>query len=321
MRRYILLLVLLTSFTTGGLTQKGQFIQDKYPEQKVSIKPDTIELHGTFLNPVLKEVPLVIIIQGSGPTDRDGNNLYMSNNSLKYLAQRLYEQGIATLRFDKRGIAESGAGKIDESTMLFEDSGKDIVAWTEYIKKNLGNFSSVTLLGHSEGALHAILTAQSYKVDKAISLAGPGHPLGDIINKQLLTQPEMLREAAAVIIDSLEAGHEVKEVDPMLFALFRPSIQPFLRSWMKYQPTKEIAKLNIPVLVIQGDNDIQVSVDNAELLHEACQDGRLVIIPEMNHILKISGREFAENFASYSDPVLPVSKDLIEHLTEFIKAR
>lgn len=318
-RQVLVLLGLVSLFTVQVFGQKIQPAEIKYNEQIISIKPDSIELHGTLLKPYLKSVPLIVIIQGSGPTDRDGNNPYMSNNSLKFLAQQLFDQGIATIRFDKRGIAKSGLGKMDESKVVFEDSGKDVIAWTEYVKE-MGSFSSVTFLGHSEGALHAILTAQNYKVDKVISIAGPGYPLGDIINTQLVSQPDVLKQAAAVIIDSLEAGHDVKEINPMLFSLFRPSVQPFLRSWMKYKPTEEIAKLNIPILIIQGDNDIQVSVDNAELLHKASDKSQLVVVPQMNHVLKISGRELSENMASYSDPISPISVELVNHIAKFIKS-
>lgn len=310
----------MSLYNTQLFSQNMPNQQSTYPEQKISIQPDSIQLNGTFLRPNMKSVPLVVFVQGSGPTDRDGNNIYMTNNSLKYLAHRLYDHGIATLRFDKRGIAESGSGQVDESKVVFEDSSKDVQSWLEFCKQ-MGSFSSITILGHSEGALHAILTAQNYKVDKLIAVAGPGYPLGKIINTQLQMQPDTLRKVAAVIIDSLEAGHEVKQINPMLLSLFRPSVQPFLRSWMKYNPTDEIAKLDIPVLIVQGDNDIQVSVDNAELLHKASSKSQLVIVTDMNHVLKLTGRDISQNMSSYSDPVAPVATQLVNSIVDFIKVK
>ena len=145
----------------------------------------TGDIQGTVLiADTTKVTPIVLIISGSGPTDRNGNNPMMSNNSLKMLAEGFAEKGIASLRFDKRGIAESKNAGVNESELRFENYVDDVKAWCELIKKDK-RFSDLIILGHSEGSLIGMISSREAKVDKFISIAGAGFPAGDILLKQL----------------------------------------------------------------------------------------------------------------------------------------
>jgi uncharacterized protein len=252
----------------------------------ISLQTETGKVEGTLLIPDREnKVPLVLIIAGSGPTDRDGNNPVMKNNSLKMLAEGLAENGIASLRYDKRGVGESKDAGLSESELRFEHYVQDAKAWVDYLSKD-SRFSEFVILGHSEGSLIGMIATQNPDVTKFISLAGVGTPAGEIIREQLKPQPPFVLEQSLPILEKLEKGETVDEVPPMLFSLFRPSVQPYLVSWFRYDPRQELAKLNKPILIIQGTTDLQVGVDDAEKLANANERAELRIIEEMNHILK-----------------------------------
>ena len=122
-------------------------------------------------------------------------------------------------------------------------------------------------------------------------------------------------------IDSLKNGHTIENVDPAYFALLRPSVQPYLISWFKYDPQVEIKKLIIPIQIVQGDTDIQVRTDDAELLKTAAPEAKLVIINGMNHIFKPSSSDRQENVATYRDPDFPIMQELVNSITKFILGR
>ena len=192
----------------------------------------------------------------------------------------------------------------------------DVKDWIQYLKKDK-RFDQIIIAGHSEGSLIGMIAAKE-NIDKYISISGPGKPANEIIKEQLENQTTAIKETAFPIIDSLSHGFLVKKVHLMLFSLFRPSVQPYLISWFKYDPAKEIASLNIPTLIVQGDNDLQVSVNDAELLFQAKKNSKKIIIPNMNHVLKIVGNIKEENIKSYNNPNLPVSSELIQGIVNFV---
>lgn len=288
-------------------------------EETVTLVTKTGEIKGSILLPPLaKKQPLVLIISGSGPTDRNGNNPVMTNNSLKMLAGELQKQGIASLRFDKRGIGESKNAGLKESDLRFEHYVEDVKAWIELIKVDK-RFSEIIILGHSEGSLIGMIAAQKSAVKKFISVAGPGIPAGDIIREQLKAQPPFVLSQSLPIIAKLENGETVDEVPQMLNSLFRPSVQPYMVSWFKYNPQIEIAKLDKPILVIQGTTDIQVSVSDADKLNEANSKSQKFIIEGMNHVLKEAEANRQKNIQTYSMPNLPLKTELAEAVVKFIK--
>ena len=306
-----IMMVLLTSFFSNVI-----FSQPK--EETIVLTTESGAVFGTLLLPESSNViPIVLIIAGSGPTDRNGNNPMMVNNSLKMLAEGLSDNSIASIRFDKRGIAESKNAESKESDLRFENYINDVKAWCDLIKKD-SRFSDLIILGHSEGSLIGMIASQENHVDKFISLAGPGFPAAEILRRQLKEQPPLVLEMSAPIIDKLEKGELVTNAPEMLYALFRPSVQPYLISWFKYNPQLEISKLNIPILIIQGTTDIQVSVQDADMLSASNTDSKTVIIEKMNHILKEAEADRTKNIQTYSNSKLPLKEALIPAIANFI---
>ena len=289
-----------------------------FKETPAVLKINKDQIFGTLTTPDLtKKYPVALIIAGSGPTDRDGNNPMMKNNSLKMLAEALAKNGIASLRFYKRGIAESKtAGGVSESHLVFENYVEDVKSWINYLKQDK-RFSKIIVIGHSEGSLIGMLGGS--KADKFISIAGAGESADLLLKKQISSKSvKQIENMTFPIIDSLKNGFTVKKVDPMLNSLFRPSVQPYLISWFKYNPQTEIKNLTIPVLILQGNNDIQVSVKDAENLSQANKNAKLLVVDKMNHIMKIVEGDIQANMASYSNETLPVSETLIDKIVSFI---
>jgi len=275
-------------------------------------------------------LPVALIIAGSGPTDRNGNTRGVpgANNNLKYLAEGLAAQGIASVRYDKRGVAESIKAATSESELRFDTYIDDAVLWIDDAVlwgKQLRadkRFSSVIIIGHSEGSLIGMVAAQKIGADAFISIAGAGRPLPQVLIEQLKRNlPADLQSQAEMIVKSLSEGKIVEDVPPALGgALFRRSIQPYLISQFRYDPAKEIAKLSIPVLIAQGTTDIQVPAQDAKLLAQAKPSASLLMIEGMNHVLKEAPAEQEKQLKSYTDPSLPVAPKLIEGINGFIKA-
>jgi alpha-beta hydrolase superfamily lysophospholipase len=316
MKTYILVLisVFLTFEWTFSQNNKTSFL-----ETEVSLKIVSGSLHGTLTTPIpFKKGTVALIIAGSGPTDRNGNNVAMENNSLKNLAHDLAKNGIATLRYDKRGIAASQQALTREEDLRFEDLVEDAKGWVFQLKKDK-KYKRIVVIGHSEGSLIGMLAAK--EADQFISLAGAGKSADLILKEQLNNQPQMLKDVAFPIIDSLKVGKTVDKINPLLQSLFRKSVQPYLISWFKYDPAQELKKLNKPTLLIQGDKDIQVGVEDAKLLAQAVPSAKLVIINKMNHIFKIIEGDKKENMASYKDPNLSNAMQLTEEITAFIQKK
>ncbi|PJB12272.1 MAG: alpha/beta hydrolase [Flavobacteriales bacterium CG_4_9_14_3_um_filter_40_17] len=281
----------------------------------------TVEIHinelidGTLLLPDgIQNPPLAILIAGSGPTDRNGNQPMLQNNSLKYLAEGLSKKGMATFRYDKRIIKQIKLNTIKEEDLLFEDFIDDAQAVINYFHPD---FTRVFIIGHSEGSLIGMVAAQENAVG-FISLSGAGRPIDDILKEQIGKQAPNLVAELDQNFTLLKEKKEIKTVNPILASLFRPTVQPYMRSWVKYNPAVEIAKLNIPVLIVNGNKDLQVSVQDAELLAAAKTDAQLAIIDNMNHILKNIEADVMENQMSYNKKELPVSEKLIEMVVGFI---
>ena len=272
----------------------GAFAQEKnYNTTLVGIDE---EIQGTLLSPKKRNnTPLAILIAGSGPTDRDGNQAHLKNNSLKYLAEGLAEKEISVFRYDKRIIAQMNKGTVQEDKLTFEDGVNDALLVVNYFKKK---YKNIIIIGHSEGALIGILVAQKTPVSKLISLSGAGS------------------NSATLIL--LKKGEQIENISPYLAPVFRKSVQPYLISWFKYDPTKEITKIKIPVFIIQGTNDLQVERKEAQLLKEAQPKAQLLFVEGMNHILK-EVKTIEENQQSYLKPDIPTSPKLIEAIAQFIK--
>jgi pimeloyl-ACP methyl ester carboxylesterase len=306
------LLLTLTLFTG--------FAQATVLQRPISMDTGTGELFGSLLLPKSDTpVPVVLIISGSGPTDRDGNNPDGGrNDSLKRLAWVLAKHNIASVRYDKRGVAASLAATPDERNLTLEAYVSDAEAWGRKLKTD-ARFGPLILLGHSEGALVASLAAPSVDAAAVISLSGSARPVDQVIRQQLsnrLPPPLMLRSNE--LLDSLKAGKTDDNVPPQLQVIFRPSVQPYLISLFRHDPAAAFAKLKMPALIIQGSNDIQVGVNDARLLKAAKPDAELALIEGMNHVLRIVPNDVKRQLASYKDPNLPLAAELGSKILGFI---
>ncbi|MBO7239354.1 MAG: alpha/beta hydrolase [Bacteroidaceae bacterium] len=292
-------------------------------EEDITLNTPTGDIHGKLMYPDSDApCPVVIIIAGSGPTDMNGNTIGagITNNSLLYLAQELLNNGIATVRYDKRGIGKSTAAGTKEEDLRFDHYIEDAAMWADKLAGD-SRFSKVIIAGHSEGSLIGMAAANRSKAVKGyISISGCGCPAYEILEKQMQAQPAQIQEESAAICKELREGRTVEQVPFYLAALYRQSVQPYLISWFAYNPAVEIAKLDIPVLILQGDKDIQVGVEEAEKLHAAHQASSMYVVKDMNHVLKQCGtNDRMAQLATYSDPKLPIKPELISHIVEFIR--
>ncbi|AWI25703.1 alpha/beta hydrolase [Flavobacterium pallidum] len=277
-------------------------------------------IKGTLYSPenASSKQKLIILIAGSGPTDRNGNQPGMENNSLKMLAQNLAQHNNAVYAYDKRVIALAKAGKIDEKTMSFEDYITDAKAVISYFRAKK-MYSKIIVAGHSEGSLIGMEAAKG-NADAYISISGAGRSIDQVIMEQLKGQPQPVIEEATKYFGLLKEGKTFKLDDPSMASLFRESVQPYMISWIKYDPQQEIKDLKIPVLLINGTKDLQVAVSEAELLKAAKPDATLKLIPNMNHVLKTIAAGAEENAAAYSKPDLPIDATLAETVNQFINS-
>jgi alpha-beta hydrolase superfamily lysophospholipase len=239
----------------------------------------------------------------------------LKTNAYKKLAYALAENNIASIRYDKRGIAESKAALKKESDIRFDDYVNDAKEWIQLLKKD-NRFSKIIVIGHSEGSLIGMLAAG--KADMFISIAGAGQTIDKTLKEQLSAQPKEILELSNPIIESLKQGKTVDKVDPKVEMLFRLSVQPYLISWFKYDPQIEIQKLNIPILIIQGTKDIQVTVEDAKRLSKANPKAQLVLLDKMNHIFITVEGDRQANIATYNNPAIPLADGLVKNITDFI---
>ncbi len=312
-------------------------------ETSVSIETDGVTIRGTLFTPEIgTQTPLVIIVAGSGPTDRDGNSRLIPgrNDSLKLLAEGLASHGIASLRYDKRGLGESAYEGMQEEDLIFADFVNDLLSWVLWADAR-GDVSDVYLAGHSEGGL-IVLSALASDLDPdaglgvdpaaarlardivsgAICIAAPGRTLDALTLEQLersLGPDSALFASAQEIFAAIRDDSEVPEVPPELAPFFRPSVQPYLRSIIQFDPITLIAAIAQPLLVVTGVEDLQVPVSDAEALSAAHPRSQLVVIPGMNHVLKmVPAADLAANQRAYADPSFELSEELVNSVSEFI---
>lgn len=283
-------------------------------------------LRGTLLVPQQGAETAALIIAGSGPTDRNCNSMLgPGTDAFLYLAQALEEAGIASLRYDKRGV---GASRYDDPSRLadirFDDFVADAAACAEFLGRE--GFRKIVLIGHSEGALIALCVAQDNpQIAAVVSLCGPGLPMDRLIERQLaaqlaFTDLPLLLEARSVL-ESLRAGRTTDRYPEQLEMLFAPPLQRYLLTQMPHDPQRLIARLTVPVCVVGGDNDLQIPAADAEALAAACPSAELRIIGRLTHALKnCAGRTPVEQIPAYTDRTLPLDPELAACVTRFAGA-
>lgn len=281
-------------------------------------------LAGTLLDPG-KDAPAVLIIPGSGPTDRDGNNpLGVKGGVYRQLAEGLAAKGVATLRIDKRGMFGSKAAVADANDVTIAAYAADAHAWVDMLRKRTGR-SCVWLLGHSEGSLVVLKAAQDPKgICGVILVSGAGRPYGEVIRAQLRANPANapLLAPGEAAIDQLEAGKKVDgaTLPPPLQPLFRDNVQGFLIDAFSYDPAKLVAAVKLPVLILQGDKDLQVAATDAELLERGQPAATLKLLPGVNHVLKpVDGDDRAANAATYGNADLAIAPAVTDTIAAFVR--
>jgi uncharacterized protein len=281
-------------------------------------------LAGTLLD-AGKGAPVVLIIPGSGPTDRDGNNpMGVTAAPYRLLAEALADNGVSTVRIDKRGLGGSKAAVADGNKVTIADYATDTHNWVAAIGKKTGQHC-VWILGHSEGSLIALAAAQQPQgICGVISVAGAGRKLSDVIREQLRSNPANapLLDSAMSALDSLEQGKhvDVSNMHPALQRLFAPQVQDFLIDMFRQDPARLAASLKVPLLILQGERDLQVSVADARALASAQPKATLLLIPKMTHELKdVDSDDKAAIAAAYTDASLPVDHGLVDAIAKFVK--
>jgi len=348
---------LLINLSLNGLNQiDGLFFNEYKPEKAADSKPSVVSniktaveaasqtpindpsltetpitlntlagtLSGTLTMPknASGKIPVVLIIPGSGPTDRDGNSsLGPKPNTYKMIAAELGKAGIASLRYDKRGVGQSKT-TAKEADTKFTDMADDANEFAAMLKED-SRFSKLIVLGHSEGSLAGMLMIASTEVqfNGFISAAGAGDPADVILTEQLKkSAPPSVQTEFKRIVDSLRKGKTTEKVDPALYSIMRPSIQKYMMNWMAFDPQRVIKRIKVPILIIQGTTDMQISVAQAEKLKKAKSEATLKIIDGMSHILKDGPTDREQNLETYNKPDLPLKPEFITAVVSFISS-
>ncbi len=294
------------------------FSQNIIISEEILIMNDSIRLPGTLTyNSDLEQQPLVIFVVGSGNPDRNGNQLQfgIKANYIKQFSDAMTQNNVAFFRYDKRNVSKENIPMIMKR-IVFQDLVDDVTTVINHFKDDK-RFSSITLIGHSQGSLVAMLAANEH-VDKYISLAGAGEPVGKTIVRQYTAQNEVLGESARQHIEELTSTGTIKNVNPSLALLFQPANYAFLMDYLVIDPSEQIKTLSIPVLILNGNKDLQVEEKDAKNLHAAKPKSEMVIIDKMNHVLKTIEKD-EDNVASYASPDFPLSEELVSVVTAFIK--
>ena len=283
----------------------------KLVEKKIIINK---HVEGTLLAPKpLLASSLVIFIGGSGPVDRNGNQIFAENDMLKKIASSLTNKGISTFRYDKRVVKQINTKNMDEE-ILFDDFVEDTKSAINFFRQT---YDKIIIAGHSQGSLVGLL-ALDEKVAGFISMNGAGQTIDEIIKTQITKSAPSLANQTIDVLNKLKKGETTTNYPIALESIFNIKTQPFLISWMKYNPSEIIKKINIPCLIIAGENDLQMDASESIMLDKSAQNSKLILIKKMNHILfKIDGNKL-ENLKSYNNKNLKVAEEVIEGILDFI---
>ncbi len=270
-------------------------------------------VEGTLVTPYSdKEVPLIIFIMDAGAINRDGNDRMSKNDTFKHISHELARLEIASYRYDKRLFRMDGLG-IKEHEISLDHFIEDAKSVVEYFNKN---YSKIIIAGHGQGSLIGMLASKT-NVNGFISIAGNGQPLDQVIIEQIAQQAPGLDKSAATAFKQLKENGRATGYDPALESIFRYNLQPFMRSWIKYDPSQEISELEIPILIIHGNKDIQVALSQAEKLKEAAPHAEYLIIQNMNHILKEIKGDRLENHKSYNEAWRKIMPEVLDSIANF----
>lgn len=298
--------------------------------EDVSIEVPWGRISATLSQPAEGSDAAVLIVAGSGPTDRNGNSgLNLNTYAYKMLSDGLVESGYAVLRYDKRAIGGSYISPEDIPALTLDDYVEDAERCVAWLRAQ--GFARVYVAGHSEGGSIAIEVAERRRVtvDGLVLLAAPGYPMDQILMGQLSAQlmPAYigLYVTSQSIIGKIKSGVEVavEDIPQELLSLFHPTVQPFLRSSMQRDPCKMIAGCEVPILIITGGRDIQVSVANGTKLLAAAPDAQHVTFENMSHVLKdaTSSDRVEQLLSVYTNSEQELTPDLVSTIVEFLNVK
>jgi len=314
-RFFILVFAISCSTPHAQAAENAQWVHIEVDGHRLSAVYQT----ASSSNP--RHQPAVMIIAGSGATDHNGNNesLGLLNNSYQMLGQALNQAGFAVLRPDKRGVGRSRKTDQDQdqSGTRFDDHVKDISAWSGDLRQT---HPDITVIGHSLGGLMAMHAAQQKPVDRLVALASVAKSAYVTVQRQMQNQPEFVKQAALPLLDRLAQGETIPatEVPGFLMPLFGPKVQGYLQSFMQLSPRDALAQLSLPTLVLIGDHDVQISVHDTTQMAANLPHVELMVLTEMNHVLKSAPAERIANLATYAEPDRPLHPDLMPALLAFL---
>lgn len=296
-------------------------------QRDVEVECEWGSISATIDMPEGEASTAVLVVAGSGPTDRYGNSAGGLNTySYKMLGEGLVKEGFAVMRYDKRAIGLSAYPAEKIPALLLDDYIDDARHCVEFLHAE--GFERVIVAGHSEGGLIALVlaSAEDTQVDGVVLLCAAGYPMDEILNFQLSQQlvPAYmgLMMRSTNIIRSLKQGKSVpvEEIPAELMSLFHPSVQPFLINSMQYDPVAYAKQVKCPVLIVSGGRDIQVAPSNGERLAEAMPEAELVVFDNMTHVLKDADTsDRVEQLLSvYSNANIAITEGLVPVIVEFI---
>lgn len=342
----LLMLVADRQTTPAKTAEPAQLGKD---EQEVSFQLGQDKIYGTLLVPAAvsgKKAPAAIIIAGSGPTDRNGNNPLVPGkvSTLENIAKTLGEAGVITLRYDKIGTGKTGGGSFaaNPSSIDFDIYVKTASAAYDYLKTRPEvDSSKLLIVGHSEGGLITLLLANQIKsqptAPAGLILAAPlGTPYLQTLRRQLFaqydealkvgqtnqTQVDKAKTELDNLIKSLEQNGKYPEkfdlVFPTVQQIFNPTNEKFLAQVSKYDPGQIAAELpkTLPVLIVRGETDVQVIGTDVQHLYEGFQkagntNASLKEVPAVGHVLNVEAESTAEN-PKFSPQIAELLKNFIQ---------
>ncbi len=318
MKKYLFVFFLIPLLVLGQNPFSKKAVQKTV--ENLTILNINENIKGTILAPKDSKknpVPLVIIVGDQGAIDRNGNEPRTRNNAYQQLADSLLAHGIATYRYDKRILTQMINRKPSDNT-LFSDYINDAKEAVTFLSKDR-RFSKVFIAGHGQGSLVGMLAIED-NVDGFISINGAGQSIDALIVQQISKQQPGLDKVAAETFERVKKSKEpIEAIERDLYPIIGPQVQPFMKSWMQYDPAKEINKLQIPILIINGSRNRMSNISEAQLLKENAPKATLEIIEDMNHVLKIVGEDEIEASKSKVYPNFPLSSRLVELIVEFVK--
>ncbi|MBO9730887.1 MAG: alpha/beta fold hydrolase [Chitinophaga sp.] len=307
----------LVGFFITGSRPKQVMLNTNETTDTVHAADGTV-LYGTLTLPEGQpHSPVVLIIAGSGPTDRNGNSLFLPATegfSYQQLAAGLAAHGIASLRYDKRGTGQSTASNKPLTALTLDDFVADAAACVDHLERS-GQFANVSVIGHSEGGVIGLALAGRQPMKCLIALSTPGEAIDKVLLEQLKPRlADSLYQQSVSILEGLRENKTPDRVPADLNMFFNKGTFGYWKSAVRFDPCAMLALTQLPVLVVGGAADVQVTPAQVTMLQDCKPGTQLVLIEGMTHALK-------NNAALSPDKKtpLPLSPELVPALANFLR--